>query len=307
MVRLDAHVILRVPMPPHPDPTSFAARATDLRALARVGRLLPLIRPGARWSPARLVARNARRFPNELALAFEDRRYTWADVDRSVNRYAQAFRSVGVTQGDVVVLMMDNRPEFLFAVSGLSRLRAVGESMALYEREIRNDRTYLGRLDALPAGERSAVLTENYQDLLEALSENRGGEYASFEAACDQFVPFLRWLKVHVIEDPVGYLGSHGVFHVRERDLEEWSALFVDAFSDEDHVREALERLEPAAAQAVYRQLGPAARRVIQEQGDRVFPAVEAKRQTLRALLFELRDRIAIDPAAWLQEMRGRE
>ena len=112
-------------MPSHPTPLSFAARAADLRALGRILRTLPLIRPGSRWTPARLVERNARRWPSRLAIAFEDRRYTWAEVDRAANRYAQAFRALGVGQGDVVALLMDNRPEFLFAVSGLSRLRSV--------------------------------------------------------------------------------------------------------------------------------------------------------------------------------------
>lgn len=113
-------------MPPHPDPLSFAARAADLRALGRLLRALPLLLPGSTWNPARLVERNARRWPNGLAIAFEQRRYTWQEVDRMTSRYAQTFRAQGIGRGDVVALLMDNRPEFLFAVSGLSRLRAVG-------------------------------------------------------------------------------------------------------------------------------------------------------------------------------------
>jgi len=85
---------------------------------------LPVIRPGARWNPARLVARNARRSPDYLALAFEDRRYSWCEFDRIANRYAQALRALGVGAGDTVSVLMDNRPEYLFFTTALSRLRA---------------------------------------------------------------------------------------------------------------------------------------------------------------------------------------
>lgn len=126
MADADSRVILTLEMRPPPDPASLSARTAELRALARFARAAPLIRPGSQWNPARLVQRNASRWPDRLALAFEDRRYTWFEFDRISSRYAQAFRKLGVERGDVVTLLMDNRPEFLFATTGLSRLRAIG-------------------------------------------------------------------------------------------------------------------------------------------------------------------------------------
>jgi acyl-CoA synthetase (AMP-forming)/AMP-acid ligase II len=104
----------------------LVATATDLTHAARaVPQLGKLAVPGrARSMTAELCARVAER-PNGLALAFEDRRFTFADVDRSVNRYAAFFRSRGIGRGDVVALLMDNRPDFLFIVFALHRLRAV--------------------------------------------------------------------------------------------------------------------------------------------------------------------------------------
>ena len=61
------------------------------------------------------------------ALAFEDRRYTWEQLDREVDRYAQAFRSLGIHAGDVVSVLMDNRPEFLLTLTAVGRLRGLAE------------------------------------------------------------------------------------------------------------------------------------------------------------------------------------
>jgi len=97
--------------------------------LQGVGRMLPHLKralPGAPWNPARLLEERARQRGSRPALLFEDRRYTWADVDAEVNRAARAFRELKIGQGDVVALLMDNRPEFLFAITGLNRLRAAG-------------------------------------------------------------------------------------------------------------------------------------------------------------------------------------
>ncbi|MEN8159957.1 MAG: long-chain-acyl-CoA synthetase [Myxococcota bacterium] len=99
---------------------------TELRAVARVAPHLPRVRPGAPWSPARLLEERARELGGRPALLFEDRRYSWAEVDREVDRAAEAFRRMGVREGDVVALLMDNRPEFLFAATALNRIRAGG-------------------------------------------------------------------------------------------------------------------------------------------------------------------------------------
>jgi fatty-acyl-CoA synthase len=99
---------------------------TELQAVGRVAmRRLPILRPGAHTSVATLLAEQARRRGDRIALRFEERAYTWADFDRQVNRTAHAFREIGVERGDAVALLMDNRPEFLFALTALSRLGAV--------------------------------------------------------------------------------------------------------------------------------------------------------------------------------------
>ena len=101
-------------------------RWTELRAVARILPVARRLLPGAAWSPAKLLEERARLHGSRTGLLFEDLRFSWSEIDREVNRAARAFREMGIEQGDVVALLMDNRPEFLFAVGALSRLRAAG-------------------------------------------------------------------------------------------------------------------------------------------------------------------------------------
>ncbi len=97
---------------------------TEARGMGRVARNAPRLLPAAPWNPARLLEEKAKRLGPRPALLFEDRRLSWSELDGEVNRAARTFRQMGIRRGDVVVLLMDNRPEFLFAVSGLNRIRA---------------------------------------------------------------------------------------------------------------------------------------------------------------------------------------
>jgi acyl-CoA synthetase (AMP-forming)/AMP-acid ligase II len=87
---------------------------------------VPKLLPWARTSPAHLLALRAAKRPDDLALAYRDERYSWAEVDRRASIYQQIFTDDGIGRGDVVALMMDNRPDYLFALLGLSKLAAVG-------------------------------------------------------------------------------------------------------------------------------------------------------------------------------------
>jgi acyl-CoA synthetase (AMP-forming)/AMP-acid ligase II len=87
---------------------------------------VPKLAPWAHMSPAHLLALRAGKRPNDLALAYLDERYSWAEVDNRASIYQQIFAEEGVRRGDVVAMMMDNRPDYLFALLGLCKLGAVG-------------------------------------------------------------------------------------------------------------------------------------------------------------------------------------
>jgi acyl-CoA synthetase (AMP-forming)/AMP-acid ligase II len=71
-----------------------------------------------------LLAASARRVPDATALVFEQRRVSFAELDRRANRVAGALRERGVGPGDHVAMLMYNRIEFVEAFLGIQRLGA---------------------------------------------------------------------------------------------------------------------------------------------------------------------------------------
>lgn len=63
--------------------------------------------------------------PSDPFLRFEDRRWTVGAFDAEVNRHARAWRGLGLMPGDVVALVLENRPAFLFHFYALAKLGVV--------------------------------------------------------------------------------------------------------------------------------------------------------------------------------------
>lgn len=57
--------------------------------------------------------------PNNIAIYFEDRKITYREFNEAANRYARWAKAQGIGRGDVVALMMENRPEYLIAWLGV--------------------------------------------------------------------------------------------------------------------------------------------------------------------------------------------
>jgi crotonobetaine/carnitine-CoA ligase len=67
----------------------------------------------------------AGKFPEKPLLYFEDRTYSYRQVDILSNRIANALAADGVRKGTHVALMMDNKPEMIFTYFALGKLGAV--------------------------------------------------------------------------------------------------------------------------------------------------------------------------------------
>ncbi|KAG0369653.1 hypothetical protein BC939DRAFT_436327 [Gamsiella multidivaricata] len=67
-----------------------------------------------------------KKHPNKEALVFEGKSYTFADIQRESNRIGNWLLSKGVKRGDIVSLLMQNRPEFLFCWLGINKIGATG-------------------------------------------------------------------------------------------------------------------------------------------------------------------------------------
>lgn len=65
------------------------------------------------------------RIPEQIFLLWEDRSFTYADIDAMTNRYANGFLESGVRKGDHVAVLMSNCPEFFGVIWGLGKIGAV--------------------------------------------------------------------------------------------------------------------------------------------------------------------------------------
>lgn len=72
-----------------------------------------------------VLARNARRVPDRLALVYESVRMTYRELDDAVNRAARALAELGVVKGDRVGLMAFNSAEFIISYYGALRAGAI--------------------------------------------------------------------------------------------------------------------------------------------------------------------------------------
>jgi acyl-CoA synthetase (AMP-forming)/AMP-acid ligase II len=82
-------------------------------------------RPESNNTLALQIERRAQRIPDVRFLLFADRAYTYAEANAAINRHAHAYRALGIERGDVVALMLENRPEYLWHLFALHKLGAV--------------------------------------------------------------------------------------------------------------------------------------------------------------------------------------
>ncbi len=111
--------------------TAWKVYTRLFRVLTQKGALKALIAsrkldPASVDSFGKEIERAAEKWPDGVAIKFEDRRITFAEVNAASNRYARALKDLGVTKGDVVAINIENRPEFLLVLSGVYKLGAIG-------------------------------------------------------------------------------------------------------------------------------------------------------------------------------------
>ena len=72
-----------------------------------------------------VVAEKAALHGEQTFVHFEDRRYSYRDLDELSNRIANGLKQMGVTKGTHVAFMLDNKPEIIFIFFALAKLGAV--------------------------------------------------------------------------------------------------------------------------------------------------------------------------------------
>ncbi len=82
------------------------------------------------------LERRSRRQAAQPFLLYEDQQFDYAQGNRLVNRVAHAYRTNGVRKGDVLALLMENRPEFVWHYLAAGKL---GVAVALVNTRARGD------------------------------------------------------------------------------------------------------------------------------------------------------------------------
>ena len=80
---------------------------------------------GNGYSLAMLFEDQAKRTPDNVAVVFEDLQFTYAQIQLLSNRVANWAHNQGLKKGDVVALMMENRPEFIITWLGLAKIGVI--------------------------------------------------------------------------------------------------------------------------------------------------------------------------------------
>ncbi len=99
--------------------------ATYIAGVSRA--LIPLrrITPDSTHTIVDIVEAQARATPDAIAFYFQDRTLTYRALDGYADRVAHWAHGVGVGHGDVVALLMENRPEYVATWLGLLKLGAI--------------------------------------------------------------------------------------------------------------------------------------------------------------------------------------
>jgi acyl-CoA synthetase (AMP-forming)/AMP-acid ligase II len=69
--------------------------------------------------------KRAGQHPERTFLVYDDERYSYGQANALINQHSHAYRKLGLAKGDVVALVLENRPEFLWHMFGLHKLGAL--------------------------------------------------------------------------------------------------------------------------------------------------------------------------------------
>ncbi len=83
------------------------------------------LRTEERISWGTIIERNAEKYSDNIAIKFEGSTLTYREFNEWVNRYAHFFISLGMKKGDVVEMLVSNRPEFLTIVAASAKIGAI--------------------------------------------------------------------------------------------------------------------------------------------------------------------------------------
>ncbi len=130
-----------------------------------------LLKPHKALTMADIVAQNAERYPHRPAILYHDRGISYAQLNQWANRFANYFRSLGLTRGDVVAINLENRPELFAVLIGANKVGAAAAMINTSQRgHVLAHSLNLTRPRLFVVGEEQVAAFESARDQIEGLT-----------------------------------------------------------------------------------------------------------------------------------------
>ncbi|HEC40046.1 MAG TPA: hypothetical protein ENI29_17535 [bacterium] len=75
-----------------------------------------------------LVEENAQKYPNKIAIKFEEITLTYKEFNEKVNQYTNYFISLGLKKGDIAKVLIKNRIEFLLVYTANAKIGVISSN-----------------------------------------------------------------------------------------------------------------------------------------------------------------------------------
>ncbi len=97
-----------------------------IKRIPKIGKAAKVLNPKrTNISMGAVIADIAAQHPNNVAIYQDNRKITYAELNRQANQLAHYLLSINIKKGDVVALSMQNRAEFLICITGIAKIGAV--------------------------------------------------------------------------------------------------------------------------------------------------------------------------------------
>ncbi len=83
------------------------------------------ITPESNISIGEIFSKTVKKFPNNICIYYLDKKWTYKEFDVWVNKLANQFLGLGFKKGDVVAVLMENRPEILAISMAMAKIGGV--------------------------------------------------------------------------------------------------------------------------------------------------------------------------------------
>jgi len=135
-----------------------------LNDIFNAGDTAKFLKPEDYMSVGNIFEDHAKNQPDRLALLYEDRRYTYKEINDWMNRYANYFLSLGIKKGDVINVFLENRPELYIMIGAMTKIGTIASLINTRQRS----KTLIHSLSLLDA--RAHVIGEElfpaYKDVM---------------------------------------------------------------------------------------------------------------------------------------------